>query len=237
MTVLSGLETLVASGFSTRMWTLRAMLQGHDLPVGYDPGAPLEQLHELVKQMRACRCGVVFFGLGLTRPPVGHANVEALLRLVTDLNAITRFHAKRMRIYGDVAGDIVWKPAGASPIRQGWQGLLPVPGDGRFEWQGLADPDDGPVEVNPPRGFIATANAMNLPPGWQGPVPGHEWLDPSRHDFLNAALAGLATANQRTAPIPPILPQMPLRRSAMVCSPDFSASLANFCRKDRISYQ
>ncbi|MFO1138759.1 MAG: penicillin acylase family protein [Paracoccus sp. (in: a-proteobacteria)] len=95
-------------------------------------------------------------------------------------------------IYGDVAGDIVWKPAGASPIRQGWQGLLPVPGDGRFEWQGLADPDDGPVEVNPPRGFIATANAMNLPPGWQGPVPGHEWLDPSRHDFLNAALAGLA---------------------------------------------
>lgn len=86
------------------LWTLRAMLQGHDLPVGYDPGAPLEQLHELVKQMRACRCGVVFFGLGLTRPPVGHANVEALLRLVTDLNAITRFHAKRMRIYGDVAG-------------------------------------------------------------------------------------------------------------------------------------
>ena len=56
------------------------------------------------------------------------------------------------------------KFAGASPDPAGLAGLLPVPGDGRFEWQGLADPDDGPVEVNPPRGFIATANAMNLPP-------------------------------------------------------------------------
>ena len=31
-------------------------------------------------------------------------NVEALLRLVTELNASTRFHAKRMRVPGDVTG-------------------------------------------------------------------------------------------------------------------------------------
>jgi formylmethanofuran dehydrogenase subunit B len=31
-------------------------------------------------------------------------SVEALLRLVTDLNDYTRFHAKRMRVPGDVAG-------------------------------------------------------------------------------------------------------------------------------------
>jgi formylmethanofuran dehydrogenase subunit B len=30
--------------------------------------------------------------------------VEALLRLVTDLNQFTRFHARRMRVAGDVAG-------------------------------------------------------------------------------------------------------------------------------------
>ena len=93
-------------------------------------------------------------------------------------------------IYGDMAGNILWKPAGAAPIRKGWQGLLPVPGDGRFEWQGLHDPDSAPVELNPSRGYIATANAINLPPDWDGPIPGHEWLDSSRHDFLNAALAG-----------------------------------------------
>lgn len=94
-------------------------------------------------------------------------------------------------IYGDIAGDIVWKPSGASPIRQGWDGLLPVPGDGRFEWQGLADPAKTPVEINPERGFVATANAMNLPKDWAGRVPGHEWLDPSRHNFLNAGLHDL----------------------------------------------
>jgi formylmethanofuran dehydrogenase subunit B len=34
----------------------------------------------------------------------GHANVEALLRLVADLNQFTRFTARRLRIPGDVAG-------------------------------------------------------------------------------------------------------------------------------------
>lgn len=95
-------------------------------------------------------------------------------------------------IYGDTAGDIVWKPSGAAPRRDGWTGLLPVAGDGRFEWQGLRDPDETPREINPDRGFIATANAQNLPKDWQGDWPGYEWLDPSRHDFLNAALAANA---------------------------------------------
>ena len=93
-------------------------------------------------------------------------------------------------IYGDTAGDIVWKPSGAEPVRQGHDGLLPVPGDGRYEWQGMAAPEDTPIEVNPARGFIATANAMNLPEDWQGRIPGHEWLDRSRHDWLNRTLAG-----------------------------------------------
>jgi formylmethanofuran dehydrogenase subunit B len=54
--------------------------------------------------MKSCRYGVVFFGLGLARTNSGHKNVEALLRLVEDLNAHTRFHARRMRIPGDVTG-------------------------------------------------------------------------------------------------------------------------------------
>jgi len=46
----------------------------------------------------------VFFGLGLSRTGVGHLNVEALLRMVAELNHHTRFHARRMRIPGDVTG-------------------------------------------------------------------------------------------------------------------------------------
>jgi formylmethanofuran dehydrogenase subunit B len=86
------------------LWTLRGLVRGEPLAPDARTGAPLEVLVDLASRMKACRCGVLFFGLGLTQSGLGNCNVEALLRLVTDLNAYTRFHAKRMRVYGDVAG-------------------------------------------------------------------------------------------------------------------------------------
>ena len=86
------------------IWALRQLLGGIDLPRTLDVGVPLEQLRELVTHMTRCRYGVVFFGLGLAQSGSGHANVEALLRLVEDLNGVTRFTARRLRIPGDVAG-------------------------------------------------------------------------------------------------------------------------------------
>ena len=86
------------------LWTLRALVQGLEMVDANAGGVPLEQLAQLAERMKACRYGVVFFGLGLTRHSVAHANVEALLRLVTDLNAHTRFVVRRMRVPGDVAG-------------------------------------------------------------------------------------------------------------------------------------
>jgi len=86
------------------LWSLRALVNNVPLDPAANWGAPHEQLIDLARRMKSCRVGAVFFGLGLTSPVGGHANVEALLHLVTDLNAYTRFHAKRMRVYGDVAG-------------------------------------------------------------------------------------------------------------------------------------
>jgi formylmethanofuran dehydrogenase subunit B len=86
------------------LWTLRLLVAGGLPAPGAETGAPLAQLEELASRMRACQCGVIFFGLGLTRSRLGHRNVEALLTLVRDLNDHTRFHARRMRIQGDVAG-------------------------------------------------------------------------------------------------------------------------------------
>jgi formylmethanofuran dehydrogenase subunit B len=82
------------------LWTLRALVKGVDVPDA--PG--VEELRQLASRMTSCRSGIVYFGLGLTRHGAPHANVEALLRLVTDLNRHTRFYARRMRIPGDVAG-------------------------------------------------------------------------------------------------------------------------------------
>jgi len=93
-------------------------------------------------------------------------------------------------IYADTTNTIAWKPSGATPIRENWDGLLPVPGDGRYEWNSYLNPEAGPFEINPQRGFIATANAMNVPDEWTSshPAIGYEWLDSSRHDTLHEAL-------------------------------------------------
>lgn len=94
-------------------------------------------------------------------------------------------------IYADTANVIAWKPSGATPMRRNWDGLLPVPGDGRYEWNGYLPPQAAPFEVNPERGFIATANAMNVPDDWAAanPAIGYEWLDSSRHDTLHRELS------------------------------------------------
>ncbi len=86
------------------IWALRQLLRGIDLPTSVDVGVPHERLRQLAEQLTSCRYGAVFFGLGLAQSGAGHANVEALLRLVADLNDFTRFTARRLRIPGDVAG-------------------------------------------------------------------------------------------------------------------------------------
>ncbi len=86
------------------IWALRQLLKGVELPAWFDVGIPHERLRQLVEQLKACRYGVVFFGLGLAQRGIGHVNVEALLRLVADLNDFTRFTARRLRIPGDVTG-------------------------------------------------------------------------------------------------------------------------------------
>jgi penicillin amidase len=48
-------------------------------------------------------------------------------------------------------------------VRPNWDGLLPVPGDGRFEWQGFMPDECHPREYNPARQWVGTANHMNLP--------------------------------------------------------------------------
>src|SRR6185503_4269151 len=41
------------------------------------------------------------------------------------------------QLYADVAGNIGWVAGGLAPIRPNWDGLWPVPGNGRFEWTGF----------------------------------------------------------------------------------------------------
>ncbi len=71
-------------------------------------------------------------------------------------------------ICGDVDGNLSWQASALTPSRKGWSGRLPVPGTGQYEWQGFRK--DLPREINPPRGFIATANHNVQPKGYTPPL-------------------------------------------------------------------
>ena len=69
-------------------------------------------------------------------------------------------------ICGDAEGNIALQVTGLTPDRDGWNGRLPVPGTGKYEWRGFRS--DLPREFNPARGYIATANNNVHPPGYEG---------------------------------------------------------------------
>jgi penicillin amidase len=71
-------------------------------------------------------------------------------------------------ICGDTAGNISWQASALTPNRRGWVGRLPVSGQGAHEWAGFRR--DLPRELNPSRGFIATANHNIQPPGYSPPL-------------------------------------------------------------------
>jgi penicillin amidase len=93
-------------------------------------------------------------------------------------------------VYADTAGNIAWMSSGMVPYRRNFDGLLPVPGDGRYEWDGFVAPTDLPREINPEKGFFATANEMNLPPDY--PIDerriGFEWSEHSRTNRIHQVL-------------------------------------------------
>jgi len=98
------------------------------------------------------------------------------------------------QVYADVKGNIGWVPGGLAPIRPNWDGLMPVPGDGRYEWAGFWPGDKLPSAYNPPSGYVTTSNEMNLPAGYpyQERKLSFEWTNGSRHARIDEVLKSLS---------------------------------------------
>lgn len=90
-------------------------------------------------------------------------------------------------ICGDTKGNIAWQASAASPKRANWQGRLPVPGTGEFEWNGLRA--DLPREFNPARGFIATANNDIHPANYDPPLFFKNGAQSDRVDRISSVLS------------------------------------------------
>jgi penicillin amidase len=92
-------------------------------------------------------------------------------------------------VYADVDGNIGWVAAALTPVRNGWDGLLPVPGaSGKYEWSGFLGVKDLPQAFNPPKHFIATANHNILPRDYPHAIS-YEWALGYRSERLHNLLA------------------------------------------------
>jgi penicillin amidase len=97
-------------------------------------------------------------------------------------------------VYSDDQGHIAYHAVGRVPIRPGGLGptAIPVPHDLKnpgHEWQGYIPFDKMPSSVDPPSGFLATANSRVASDGFPGPLT-LEWADPYRIQRIYKALQG-----------------------------------------------
>ena len=93
-------------------------------------------------------------------------------------------------IWADTAGNIGWQTVGIIPIRKNFSGLVPVPGDGRYEWQGFLPIKERPHQLNPSKGFLATANQNVTSEDYtHWDAVGYTWADPFRGNRINEVLA------------------------------------------------
>ncbi|MEM7102852.1 MAG: penicillin acylase family protein [Bacteroidota bacterium] len=92
-------------------------------------------------------------------------------------------------IWADKNGNIGWQAVGIAPIRKGFSGMVPIPGDGRYEWSGYLPIVKKPSVYNPEEGFFATANQNVIPNDYElWDAIGYSWSDPFRGDRVEEVL-------------------------------------------------
>lgn len=104
---------------------------------------------------------------------LGALRLADVTNCVDFLDALAFYHApSENMICGDVEGNISWMAAALTPNRVGgWYGRLPVPGwSGAYRWDGFRPHTELPQALNPPSGWLGTANHDIQPPGYTPPL-------------------------------------------------------------------
>ncbi len=132
-------------------------------------------------------------------------------------------------VYADVEGNYGYIGVAQTPVRNNWDGLLPVPGkDSKYEWAGYVPFDKLPKALNGPAGFYNSSNNDVVPkivPGYAIPL-GYEYSAPYRFDRVHELLSekrkfgvsDLERLQQDTLSLP-ARELVPLLKNAVVTSP------------------
>jgi penicillin amidase len=108
---------------------------------------------------------------------------------VADFIAASKAYVAPMQnmVVADRAGHIAEISAGRVPVRKpenDLKGHVPAPGwDARYDWAGFIDPDQTPREIDPPRGWIATANQRIVGPDYPHYLT-DDWAPPYRYERI-----------------------------------------------------
>lgn len=95
------------------------------------------------------------------------------------------------------ASHIGWQVTGRFPNRREGEGGLPSPGwEGRYDWDGYADPMLHPYDQDPAQGWIGTANQRVIPHGY-GMQLSNSWAAPERGERI-AELAAAGKHDSRS---------------------------------------
>ena len=104
-------------------------------------------------------------------------------------------------VVADVAGNIGFIAAGRVPLRakdNDLHGQVPAPGwQARYDWIGYLDPQRTPREINPERGWIATANQRIHGPGYPHYLTS-EWALPYRQQRIEGLLGARAKHDKQS---------------------------------------
>ncbi|NNA55320.1 penicillin acylase family protein [Pseudomonas koreensis] len=144
------------------------------------------------------------FGLALQTPSfTDDKSLDAFFDLTRAQNVERASDASREiraialnMVFAD-ASNIGWQVTGRFPNRREGEGLLPSPGwEGRYDWDGYADPMLHPYDQDPSQGWLGTANQRVIPHGY-GMQLSNSWAAPERGERL-AELAGSGKQDGRS---------------------------------------
>lgn len=92
-------------------------------------------------------------------------------------------------VWADKYGDIGWQAVGIAPIRKNHSGLVPVNGNGKFDWEGYLPIIEKPNSFNPENGYLSTANQNVTPDSYnRWDAVGYDWSDPYRGNRIKSVI-------------------------------------------------
>jgi len=101
-------------------------------------------------------------------------------------------------VYADIHGHIGYQDTGVVPLRANGDGSVPVEGtDDRYAWRGYVPFDTLPHALDPPAGFVTTANQALVPPSFR-PLLSTYFEPPFRVNRISTRLSAVENATPET---------------------------------------